>query len=560
MLEQLIIHFGHIVKYLLFYFFIYLNGRAFAILLNRYIEKKTKVPEVKFLDTTKTIIYPLLGIALVGNLLVISNFFIALKSPIVFIILILFSLINLVDLNFRNFDINIYKIFSYVLIPSIFLFFVYNASWHYDAGFYHLNNQNWLRESNLIIGFVNIFWAFGMSSIYEYLSAILWNGNNFQFLTYLNIFFIHFFYQIITENIIKNKESLYKNSSILILIFSILDNFGLDGGRNGFIYFQGLPKQDMSVAIIFFFVSRFIFVSIIKKNITIMDLSISSFLILFLVQIKLNAVPIFLLYLIFLSLILKNKILTFYEILKSSSIALVFGSIWVLKYYLTTGCFIFPVNATCKNNFSWYLYESTKSYEEITREASYTITKFDNNFFEWFSVFYSFQINKVVLLNFLFSLLVIFIFLLLFTNRLKIDRTVFLIFLFFVISNLIYLIFYGPTPRYSVGILITIVGFIGFYINKLKFEIKNVIFYFLVFVSAVLLIRFNSYQAFLNNETTQLFDSREIAVYIESNNDFVRPDIGDQCWINLKCTMSNDLISINDSGFFKIASRQVIND
>ena len=110
------------------------------------------------------------------------------------------------------------------------------------------------------------------------------------------------------------------------------------------------------------------------------------------------------------------------------------------------------------------------------------------------------------------------------------------------------------------GILITIVGFIGFYINKLKFETKNVIFYFLIFVSAVLLIRFNSYQAFLKNETTQLFDSREIAVYIESNNDFVRPDIGDQCWINLKCTMSNDLISINDSGFFKIASRQVIND
>ena len=560
MLEQLIIHFGHIIKYLLFYFFIYLNGRAFAILLNRYVEKKTKVPEVKFLDTTKTIIYPLLGIALIGNLLIILNFFFALKSPIIIIVLILFSLINLVDITFTNFDISFYKIFSYLLIPSIFLFFVYNASWHYDAGFYHLNNQNWLRESNLIIGFVNIFWAFGMSSIYEYLSAILWNGSNFQFLSYLNIFFIHFFYQIITENIIKNKESVYKNSSILILIFSILDNFGLDGGRNGYIYFQGLPKQDMSVAIIFFFVSRFIFVSITKKNITKIDLSILSFLILFLVQIKLNAVPIFILYLIFLILILKDKILTFYEILKSSSLALIFGSIWVLKYYLTTGCFIFPVNATCKNNFSWYLYESTRSYEEITREASYTITKFDNNFFEWFSVFYSFQINKVVLLNFLFSLLVIFIFLLLFTNRLKIDRTVFLIFLFFVFSNLIYLIFYGPTPRYSVGILITIVGFIGFYINKLKFEIKNVIFYFLVFVSAVLLIRFNSYQAFLKNETTQLFDSREIAVYIESNNDFVRPDIGDQCWINLKCTMSNDLISINDSGFFKIASRQVIND
>ena len=79
--------------------------------------------------------------------------------------------------------------------------------------------------------------------------------------------------------------------------------------------------------------------------------------------------------------------------------------------------------------------------------------------------------------------------------------------------------------------------------------------FIVIFLSAVLLIRSTSYIAFINNDITQLFDSRSIATYIESDNGWVKPDFGDQCWINLDCTMSNDFIDINHEEFFSVASR-----
>ena len=66
------------------------------------------------------------------------------------------------------------NIFLYIFIPGILLISSSDINFHYDAAYYHLNHQNWLRSSNLIIGTVNIFWPFGMSSIYEYISSMLW--------------------------------------------------------------------------------------------------------------------------------------------------------------------------------------------------------------------------------------------------------------------------------------------------------------------------------------------------------------------------------------------------
>ena len=37
----------------------------------------------------------------------------------------------------------------------------------------------------------------------------------------------------------------------------------------------------------------------------------------------------------------------------------IFFLIWILKNYMTTGCFIFPVSLHI-NNFDWYIPESTK--------------------------------------------------------------------------------------------------------------------------------------------------------------------------------------------------------
>ena len=75
------------------------------------------------------------------------------------------------------------------------------------------------------------------------ISAALWFDRTFILLHFVNLIFIWFFYSFLTYNLIKSKISFYKYSSLFILIFAILDNFGVDGGRNGYIYIHELASR-----------------------------------------------------------------------------------------------------------------------------------------------------------------------------------------------------------------------------------------------------------------------------------------------------------------------------
>ena len=68
-------------------------------------------------------------------------------------------------------------------------------------------------------------------------------------------------------------------------------------------------------------------------------------------------------------------------------------------------------------------------------------------------------------------------------------------------------------------------------------------------LSVVLLIRSTSYMAMINQDSSQLFDPRPIAEYVFQENGWLKPDIGDQCWINIECTMSTHEIDIVNDGF-----------
>ena len=137
--------------------------------------------------------YPLIGVVVCSNVLVLLNFVLPLKSLFVKFILCSFLLVNFkkIKIDFKA-TVSIKNAFYYLIIPTVLLISSFNVSFHYDAGYYHLNNQNWLRESNTIFGFVNIFWPFGISSIYEYLSSILWFNDSLIYLHFLSLIFIHF--------------------------------------------------------------------------------------------------------------------------------------------------------------------------------------------------------------------------------------------------------------------------------------------------------------------------------------------------------------------------------
>ena len=123
------------------------------------------------------VLYPIVGLFILGNLLFLINFFLPLKSNFSYLVL-LFLLINIYE------KINLNYFIKYMKYSSLSVFLLvssYNVNFHYDAGLYHLNNQLWLRESNIVQGFSNIYGAFGVSSIHEYISAFYGLMNHLYF-------------------------------------------------------------------------------------------------------------------------------------------------------------------------------------------------------------------------------------------------------------------------------------------------------------------------------------------------------------------------------------------
>ena len=544
--------FQQFVQFSIMYIYFLLSGRSLYITLSKF-NFINEEESSTILNINKQFLFPILGIFYTGNLLVLINFLLPLKSPIIFLILFIFLLPNLYRLNFTNllyFEFK--KILYYFIIPSLLLITSYDILFHYDAGYYHLNNQNWLRESNLILGFVNIFWAFGMSSIYEYISAILWFDDIFLFLHYLNLIFIQFFFVSISENIISSKNNLLKNGSVLLLLFSILDNFGLGGGRNGFIYIQGIGKQDIPVAILFYFLSLMMISFIMTKKIREIEIVILSLLGFFIFQIKVSGVLVGILYFTMILILVGSKNFTFKKILFLQIPASVIGLIWLLKTYLLTGCFIFPLDITCVNNFSWYVPDSTKAYELISKESSLNYD-FVVPFTDWFNTFFNYTFYKNTYLNFITSFGLLYLVKKIIFNKDKFLKDAFFIVVIYILSNVTYLILYGPIPRYSIGVSLLSIALLGLFTSDLRIYFNKYISYILIFLSVALLVRSNSYAAFLTDSSLLLFNPVEEAKYVKYNNDWYLPDTGDQCWINLKCSMAQDDVYIDDTSFFKVA-------
>jgi hypothetical protein len=559
MIYNILFNFGiNFFKYSALYLYFFLAGRSLLLIINKLLLDNKKIP-TQVLNLNSQIISPIIGILFSANILVLIHFFIELKNIWTFIILGFLLLPNLYDYDLKVFsNIKLVNLFYYVVIPGILIISVSDISFNYDAGYYHLLHQNWLRESNLIFGMVNIFWPFGMSSIYEYLSSVLWFDKSFVLLHFLNIIFIHFFYLFISENIFFPKFKHVRIISYLILIYSLIDNFGIEGGRNGFLSIQGVTKQDTSVAVLVVFVSLSIFNNLKIKKTVKLDMIILSLLILFLFQIKVSSVIVFYLYLIFLYTLIKEKDFTISSVAFLHLPAIFFGLISVIKSYITTGCLIFPLNLTCKNTFDWYIEGSTISYEGITKDASLAFNN-ATNFIDWIQEVGTFEYNRTVFINFVFSLIFIVVLSKIFLEKDSPTKSFnYTVFSYIFFYNL-YLIYFGPIPRYYMGLAITIIGLVGYFFDDSEVSLSKIFNYGLIFASVFLIVRISSYTAFIGNEDLRLFDpreSKEINLDIgfkKINENWVIPAEGDQCWANLECSMSKANIVLVKDGHFQVA-------
>lgn len=560
------------LKYSILYFVLFSSGRSFLLIIESIYFKKREIPEF-ILKIKSQILFPILGVISLGNILILINYFLPLKSNLVFLIIVLFNFGNL--LSIQKFKIkkffNLYNLINYFVFPVILLISISDINFHYDAGYYHLNHQNWIRESNMIIGMVNIFWAFGMSSIYEYLSAVLWIDSSFILLHFLSIIFIHFFYSFLFFHIINSKNLRLKNASLLIILFSIFDNFGLDGGRNGYLYIQGVGKQDIPVAILFIFISLVVIDYLIEKDLTGRDLILISLIVFFIFQLKISTIFVYIIFLILIFNLIYERTMTIRKVLYYLIPNILFAIFWFVKSYITTGCVVFPVNFLCFNSFDWYVAGSTKAYETISTGASFSYIVYfasgEGTFLDWFNSFFNSEIYsgfssyyKSFYLNFLGSLLIIYLLRIIFLTkkRLNVKNNIFI--LIFLFSNMTYSVFFGPIPRYTIGILCLSIGLIGFYSGESKIKINKSFLIVLIILSIGSLPRANSYIGFFESSNIELFDPTKISeLYNEVPiyDNWIKPDNGDRCFVNLRCTMHKEEITLIENSFFTTAYRNV---
>ena len=128
----------------------------------------------------------------------------------------------------------------------------------------------------------------------------------------------------------------------------------------------------------------------------------------------------------------------------------------------------------------------------------------------------------------------------------------------YLIVSYCYLVFYGPIPRYTIGILCSSILFLGFYSNEQRFRFNNLFLYLIFLFSIGMLPRLNSYNSFLENKNIALFNPQIEENYsIEiSEINWEKPQEADRCWINLKCRFEDGPISVSKENYFYVATKK----
>ncbi len=523
----------------LFYFF--LLGRSSLIILNLKKKKTRLIDDFEIFDTKISIFYPLIGLFVFGNILFIFNFFAPLNSINLKIILIFILFFNLY--NFKNIFKNTSDLLTLSIFQLIISISIFNINFQYDAGFYHLNYQNWIRTEKLVIGLSNLHTPFGLSSISDYIASMFWLGNNFALLHLLSIIFVTVLLSFLSFHIFKSDNKFLKNSSILIILFGLLDNFGFNGGLNGFITISGIIKPDLPFAILFYLFTLLFLNGLIKKSFSLCEINFLSLLLFFSFQYRITSIYLFPFFLLTIFNLVRNKEFKLSELKMQVSYIVLFG-IWIVKSFLLTSCLLYPITFTCLNT-KWGNNRNAVNFTDESREFNYAYST-SQNFFEWFQEWVVQNSNNAIFKNFILSFFIVIFITYFFTEKLS-DQIVLNFvskcFIAYTIFGFLFIwIFGAPSFRFLYGYILFSISCLP--LLKKRFGVKT---YFnskyllaiLMFSSAMLIPRLDSYKSFFDNPLEIKILEVEKVRYIEGDDFWVYPEKGDQCWVNKKCTPSS---------------------
>lgn len=485
--------------FLIFYFYLYFSGRGIIVLIQK--KCSDNLFEQNLFGLKISNFYTYIFLFYLGNLSFIINFFYKISLSTFLLLSVPLLLCNFLNLKLK--DINILNISILLKIYTFFLLSIssYSANLGYDAGLYHLASQLWIKTEKINIGIANFHHRLGFSSIYEYISSNFWFDDNLIFLHFINLIFIVQLFLNLVDYFYKSNNSNLELVTLLVFIYCFFDNFGFNGGKNGFIEIEGITKFDTPFGIVFA-ISMFLMFYIFNSNsLKKEEVYLLLLMILFSIQIR----PTGLLLLIpFFSMIYIFRKKTQFSLVNNlaNKLSVLVLILWMIKNIILSGCGIFPIEILCIDNLKWYQSGYANS---ITKDIGDSLRAYslDQNVFDWYIEWSNkFYWNQSTMLNFIISIGVLIIFIkLIGKNSQIINTSNFNL----ILLNIFYFLFWiltAPDFRFSIGFILSLIFLLGLTTKlldlKLNKKFLNFIFIILYIPSVAFLPRLENYTMFLD--------------------------------------------------------------
>jgi hypothetical protein len=279
----------------------------------------------------------LIGYCVVGAITLILHFFFKINN---FISIFFIASSSIIFYYFRH-KINIKKNFLYILIILIFSFFLFGYSDHpIDTNMYHHPYVSYLKSEKIIFAIANIQFRFGHISFLQYVQSALSNDYLHEIsLASINIVFYICFIIFISEKIINTKKFNY--------------NFLIDILFASFLLIKLARYREYGNDLIPLLVSIYFLIQILEvnKNKLFTNNNLMNFAFPFMAFMFVHKISYTFAVLMFLPLFNFTNLKFLSEInIKYLFVVLVIFIPWLIKNYITTSCFAYPVEISCISN------------------------------------------------------------------------------------------------------------------------------------------------------------------------------------------------------------------
>ena len=248
------------------------------------------------------------------------------------------------NFNFEKKNIKFQFLIFFVLLVAIFA-----AKNHDDFAYYHFSYIHLLTTSDLSIGLGHFNHGFRTPSSIFYLASFLYLPKiNYQLIHLVPIFFVGFVSYIFLQEILKY---LKEKKNLYLIIFSIFSLTLI------IVFFYRLAEHGTDrTAQILILLLTFEILKLINTKIVNKKIDLNKILILCTIIISLKVFYFIYLLLFFVIIFYQKNLFLFFTGLiynKVTYICLTLVSILILTNIFNTGCFFYPMSASCIFDFSW---------------------------------------------------------------------------------------------------------------------------------------------------------------------------------------------------------------